>query len=111
MLFRLRYDVLGGHVHCRLFQAADRSQTWALTGDLTFDEAGWAAFATVLSDRIEMVTPSMATHADHARMNPHLFVSQQLNDAHNADEWTDRCIVCGLPSHTDIDLRGQPGIA
>jgi hypothetical protein len=55
MVFRLRYDVRGGHVHCRLFQATSVGQTWQKNGDITFDEKGWAAFSALINGRIEMI--------------------------------------------------------
>lgn len=42
MRFRVRWKLLGGHVHCRFFQAA--GETWQKNGDLVFDEAAWLAF-------------------------------------------------------------------
>jgi hypothetical protein len=47
MVFRLLFSnlTLGGHVHVRVFQAKEWHLTWQLNGTLTFDAAGWAAFA------------------------------------------------------------------
>ena len=44
MVFRLRYKKLGGHVHCRLFEAVDDTKTYAKNGDLVFDERSWPEF-------------------------------------------------------------------
>jgi hypothetical protein len=44
MVFRLRYKKLGGHIHCRLFEAMDHTKTYALNGTLTFDERSWPEF-------------------------------------------------------------------
>lgn len=35
MIFRVRFDVRGGHVHCRVFSARAAHQTFAKLGDLT----------------------------------------------------------------------------
>lgn len=55
MIFRLRFKQLGGHVHCRLFQAAAPGHTWQKNGDLVFDELGWLVFATKMRARIEIL--------------------------------------------------------
>lgn len=34
--FRLRYEIKGGHVHCRLFSTTNPNGTWAKNGDLVF---------------------------------------------------------------------------
>ena len=44
MIFRLRYKKLGGHIHCRLFEAPDHTKTFAKNGDLVFDEHSWPEF-------------------------------------------------------------------
>ena len=44
MVFRIRYRKLGGHIHCRFFEAQDRTMTFAKNGDLVFDERSWMAF-------------------------------------------------------------------
>jgi hypothetical protein len=44
VLFRLRYDVRGGHIHCRLFERRPPSETWEKNGDLVFDEESWPTF-------------------------------------------------------------------
>lgn len=33
MIFRVRFTVAGGHVHCRLFSAKQPNMTWAKCGD------------------------------------------------------------------------------
>jgi hypothetical protein len=40
--FRLRFRVLGGHVHCRVFQRRLPGETWQKNGDLVYDAAAWA---------------------------------------------------------------------
>ncbi len=40
--FRLRYEQVGGHVHCRLFAGKKRELTHAKCGDLTFTEQDFA---------------------------------------------------------------------
>lgn len=44
MIFRLRYKKLGGHIHCRLFEAQDHTKTFAKNGELVFDEKSWPEF-------------------------------------------------------------------
>jgi hypothetical protein len=56
--FRLRWKRLGGHIHCRLFQAhADRpGDTWQKNGDVAFDLAGWDVFhAHMVASGVEVV--------------------------------------------------------
>lgn len=36
MIIRLRYKLLGGHVHCRLFTSKAKNMTFAKCGDLVF---------------------------------------------------------------------------
>jgi hypothetical protein len=55
MIFRVRFEQKGGHVHCRLFQATAPGQTWQKNGEFTFDEAGWLAFGELLHGRVEFV--------------------------------------------------------
>ncbi|MEO1715734.1 MAG: hypothetical protein AAFR76_01370 [Planctomycetota bacterium] len=38
---RWRYEVLGGHVHVRVFTRTLPTETWAKCGDLVFDEREW----------------------------------------------------------------------
>jgi hypothetical protein len=47
MIFRLRFQQKGGHIHGRLFQATAPGHTWQKNGDLVFDEAGWGAFSAL----------------------------------------------------------------
>jgi hypothetical protein len=44
MIFRIRYKKLGGHIHCRWFEAQDHTKTFAKNGDLVFDEKSWPEF-------------------------------------------------------------------
>ena len=55
MIFRIRFRCLGGHYHCRVFQARMPGHTWEKNGDLIFDEAGWSAFAALVNGRLEIV--------------------------------------------------------
>ena len=55
MIFRLRFQQKGGHIHCRLFQATAAGQAWAKNGDLVFDEPGWRSFQSVIWNRIELL--------------------------------------------------------
>ncbi len=45
--WQLRYKVLRGHVHCRVF-TAPRGLAWAKAGDLVFGLAEWPHVADVL---------------------------------------------------------------
>ena len=44
MIFRIRYKKLGGHIHCRFFEAEDHTKTFSKNGDLVFDEKSWKEF-------------------------------------------------------------------
>lgn len=41
MIIRIRWKKLGGHVHCRVFTASRRDETFAKCGDLVFSEGEW----------------------------------------------------------------------
>jgi hypothetical protein len=55
MIFRIRFEQRGGHIHCRLFQTKAPGQTWQKNGELVFDEAGWEAFAALMVGRVEFL--------------------------------------------------------
>lgn len=38
---RVRYQQLGGHVHCRVFTRTPPTETWASAGELVFSESEW----------------------------------------------------------------------
>jgi len=58
---RLRYRVLGGHVHCRLFTAKAPGQTFAKCGDLTFAIEEWAAVCVALDQADVEIMPDTET--------------------------------------------------
>lgn len=60
MVFRLRYKVLGGHVHCRMFQA--NSHTFEKNGDLVFDERSWLDFRERMERADVEVVPELAAN-------------------------------------------------
>jgi hypothetical protein len=37
----VRYRQMGGHVHCKVYTAPDKDRTFALCGELVFDEREW----------------------------------------------------------------------
>lgn len=45
---RIRWEKRGGHIHCRLFTAPARNQTFANCGNLCFDEREWPGVQTQL---------------------------------------------------------------
>ena len=48
MIIRIRFKKLGGHYHCRVFSAPQRGYTYALCGELVFDEREWPEVAEQL---------------------------------------------------------------
>ncbi len=40
-VFKVRYEKLGGHYHCRIFSGGGLNQTYARIGDITMDEDDW----------------------------------------------------------------------
>lgn len=46
--FRLRYEKLGGHYHCRVFSTTTYNGTWAKLGDLCLGEDEWTTFVGTL---------------------------------------------------------------
>ncbi len=45
---RIRYKIMGGHVHCRVFVGESADLTHALAGDLCFRRPEWEAFKLLL---------------------------------------------------------------
>ncbi len=66
MIFRVRFQHRGGHVHCRVFQATAPGQTWTKNGELTFDEQGWVGFVACVNPRLEFVPDEAAERVDDA---------------------------------------------
>jgi hypothetical protein len=52
---RLRYRVLGGHVHCRVFTAPTIADTFVNTGELTFSVGEWPALRALLAPVAELL--------------------------------------------------------
>lgn len=52
--FRLRWKVLGGHVHCRLFSTKNYNGTWAKCGDIIVSVEEWPQFQEALAGRVEL---------------------------------------------------------
>ena len=70
MIFRIRFQSRGGHVHCRMFQADAIGHTWQKNGDLVFDERGWVAFSVLMNGRVSMVSEEdNAEWFDHERIS------------------------------------------
>lgn len=44
MVFRVRYKLLGGHYHCRIFSAKASDQTFAKMGEVVLRENEFDAF-------------------------------------------------------------------
>lgn len=63
VVMRLRYRILGGHVHCRLFTAKAWEQTFAKCGDLTFSIEEWAAVCLALEEAAVDIVPDTETEA------------------------------------------------
>jgi hypothetical protein len=42
-MIRIRYKILGGHVHCRVFTGLEHGHTFAKCGDLVFTLEEWKA--------------------------------------------------------------------
>jgi hypothetical protein len=55
MIFRIRFEPRGGHIHARVFQTTAPGRTWQKNGDLVFDEPGWEAFAALVHGRVEIL--------------------------------------------------------
>lgn len=50
MVFRVRFEVAGGHVHCSVFSAKARNMTFAKCGDLCISKGSeFAAFVSAFS--------------------------------------------------------------
>lgn len=54
-VIRVRFRVLGGHVHCRLFTAAPPYTTFAKSGDLVFNLTEWPDIRTRLINSVEFI--------------------------------------------------------
>ena len=55
MIIRMRYVIVGGHVHCRLFTAKARNMTFAKCGDLVFSLDEWDTLRNVLQSAVEFL--------------------------------------------------------
>lgn len=54
-VFRVRYRLLGGHYHCRVFSARASNQTFAKLGELTMDTDDWLTFLEHVGTRWEIL--------------------------------------------------------
>lgn len=63
MVIRIRYEVRGGHVHCRMFTAKARDLTFAKNGELVFSVEEWASVRAALSSAIEFIPETSARTA------------------------------------------------
>jgi hypothetical protein len=54
--FRVRWRVLGGHIHCRVFSAENPSGTFAKLGDLIMDERDWNSFRDQIGGGWQLVS-------------------------------------------------------
>lgn len=61
VVLRLRYQVRGGHVHCRLFVAHPPGETFAKSGDLVFALEEWAAVCLCLEGAAIEIVPDTET--------------------------------------------------
>ena len=43
-VFKCRFEILGGHVHCRLFSAQGIGYTFAKLGNISMDLKDWEDF-------------------------------------------------------------------
>jgi len=55
LALRLRYRVLGGHVHCRWFTAPDPTEVFAKAGDLVFTVEEWPSLCALLAPVVELL--------------------------------------------------------
>ena len=55
MIIRIRYKLIGGHVHCRVFTAKAKNLTFAKAGDLTFAHGEWQDVVDVLQSAVEFL--------------------------------------------------------
>jgi len=55
LAIRVRYEPVGGHVHCRLFTAPATTETFAKAGDLTFSEKEWPLVSARLATVAELL--------------------------------------------------------
>jgi len=49
MIIRIRYKILGGHVHCRLLTSKSMGHTFAKCGDLVFSIEEWNLVRGILT--------------------------------------------------------------
>lgn len=52
---RIRWRVLGAHVHCRVLSAPTAAHTFALAGTLTFSADEWLAIVALLGRVAELL--------------------------------------------------------
>lgn len=47
---RIRWKKLGGHYHCRMFSTQTKDGTYAMNGELVFDEREWVNVRNMLCE-------------------------------------------------------------
>ena len=52
---RIRWQKLGGHIHCRMFTTQTKDGTFAKNGEVVFDEREWPEVKAKLSGAVEFV--------------------------------------------------------
>jgi len=55
MVIRIRYETLGGHVHCRMFTAKAKNFTFTKNGELVFSIEEWDMVQDMLHSAIEFI--------------------------------------------------------
>lgn len=71
MHFKLYWKQLGGHVHVRVFSAADTRLTHGKNGDLCFRPDEWEAFLKCFQDRHTDTITVLPEDNDPGRPVPH----------------------------------------
>lgn len=67
-IFKLRYDIQGHHIRCRLFATMRPATTWANCGELTFRKDEFFDFLSVLGPEVETEGPSLRELAQEAAL-------------------------------------------
>lgn len=90
-VLRIRYRILGGHVHCRLFVAPDPDTTFAPCGALVFSLEEWPDVCELLSLAVEILP-------ENAAVDPGVdCICRTAACGHRASQHTGpggECVVC-----------------
>lgn len=52
-LWKIRYELRGGHYHCTVFSARGLGYTWASSGELVVRQEEWVSFGQIFNNSVQ----------------------------------------------------------